>query len=217
MKYFPNIDYGTVFAMFYNIEKLITKTGKMKNIVLFGAPGAGKGTHANLIAEKFNMVHISTGDLLRREVADATPLGLRVKAIMDRGDLVGDDIVIKLVDQAISSHDEGLILDGFPRTVEQAQALEFLLSRHGKHLNHVISIDMPREILVKRIHERALISNRSDDTEETINHRLEEYELKTKPVLDYYKGSGILISIDGSGEISETSNRICKILEKMLS
>lgn len=217
MKYCPNIDYGTVFAVFYDIEKLTTKTGKMKNIVLFGAPGAGKGTHANLIAEKFNMVHISTGDLLRREVADATPLGLRVKAIMDRGDLVGDDIVIKLVDQVISSYDEGLILDGFPRTVEQAQALEFLLSHHGKHLDHVISIDMPREILVKRIHERALISNRSDDTEETINHRLEEYELKTKPVLDYYKGSGILISIDGSGEISETSNRICKILEKMLS
>lgn len=216
MKYCPSIDYGTVFAVFYDIEKLTTKTGKMKNIVLFGAPGAGKGTHANLIAEKFNMVHISTGDLLRREVADATPLGLRVKAIMDRGDLVGDDIVIKLVDQVIS-YDEGLILDGFPRTVEQAQALEFLLSHHGKHLDHVISIDMPREILVKRIHERALISNRSDDTEETINHRLEEYELKTKPVLDYYKGSGILISIDGSGEISETSNRICKILEKMLS
>lgn len=217
MKYCPSIDYGTVFAVFYDIEKLTTKTGKMKNIVLFGAPGAGKGTHANLIAEKFNMVHISTGDLLRHEVADATPLGLRVKAIMDRGDLVGDDIVIKLVDQVISSYDEGLILDGFPRTVEQAQALEFLLSHHGKHLDHVISIDMPREILVKRIHERALISNRSDDTEETINHRLEEYELKTKPVLDYYKGSGILISIDGSGEISETSNRICKILEKMLS
>lgn len=217
MKYCPSIDHGTVFAVFYDIEKLTTKTGKMKNIVLFGAPGAGKGTHANLIAEKFNMVHISTGDLLRREVADATPLGLRVKAIMDRGDLVGDDIVIKLVDQVISSYDEGLILDGFPRTVEQAQALEFLLSHHGKHLDHVISIDMPREILVKRIHERALISNRSDDTEETINHRLEEYELKTKPVLDYYKGSGILISIDGSGEISETSNRICKILEKMLS
>lgn len=217
MKYCPSIDYGTVFAVFYDIEKLTTKTGKMKNIVLFGAPGAGKGTHANLIAEKFNMVHISTGDLLRREVADATPLGLRVKAIMDRGDLVGDDIVIKLVDQVISSYDEGLILDGFPRTVEQAQALEFLLSHHGKHLDHVISIDMPREILVKRIHERALISNRSDDNEETINHRLEEYELKTKPVLDYYKGSGILISIDGSGEISETSNRICKILEKMLS
>ena len=144
----------------------------MKNIVLFGAPGAGKGTHAGLIAEKFDMVHISTGDLLRAEVAAQTPLGRRVDAIMQRGDLVGDDVVVQLVDHAITSSPQGLILDGFPRTVEQAQVLDFLLSHHGRRLDHVISIDMPRAELIRRLRERAAISGRADDNEATFAHRL---------------------------------------------
>lgn len=186
----------------------------MKNIVLFGAPGAGKGTHATLIAEKYNMIHISTGDLLRQEVANATPLGIQVKDIMEKGDLVGDDIVIRLVDQTLAKTKEGVILDGFPRTVEQAKALDLLLVLHSRRLDHVISIDIPRDELIRRIHERALISNRSDDNEETINHRLVEYESKTKPVLDYYTESGILTGVDGSGEISQTSALICQVIDK---
>lgn len=183
---------------------------------MFGAPGAGKGTHATLIAEKFNMIHISTGDLLRQEVAQATPLGLRVKEIMEKGDLVGDDIVIRLVDQTLAKTKEGVILDGFPRTVEQAKALDLMLTIHSKRLDHVISIDIPRDELIRRIHERALVSNRSDDNEVTINHRLEEYETKTKPVLNYYTESGILTSVDGSGEIEQTHDRICQVLNAML-
>lgn len=218
----------------------------MKNIVLFGAPGAGKGTQASLLAEKYDLIHLSTGDMLRHEVALDSNIGRRVKAIMDRGDLVGDDIVIQLIAKAI---DEGrgepmdewdesrlrkacglgpddplplkpspsIIYDGFPRTVQQAQTLEFLFRQKQRKLDCVISIDVPLEELVRRIKERAAISNRSDDTEEVIRHRLDEYEAKTRPVLDYYKVSGRLVSIDGSGEISETNTRLCRVMDHLLA
>lgn len=217
----------------------------MKNIVLFGAPGAGKGTQAQLLAEKYNLIHLSTGEMLRHEVAQNTPLGQRVKGIMERGDLVGDDIVVNLIAKAM---DQGLnepmdewdeerlrrvcglepgeplpqkpqpsiIYDGFPRTVQQCQMLEFLFQKKGRRLDCVISINVPQEELIRRIHERSLISNRSDDTEEVIRHRLDEYEEKTRPVLDYYKVSGRLVSIDGSGEISETNSRLCKLMDHLL-
>lgn len=217
----------------------------MKNIILFGAPGAGKGTQASLLAEKFDLIHLSTGEMLRNEVAQGTPLGLRVKDIMNRGDLVGDDIVVGLIAKALDhgrnelldewdelrlrracglSPDDPLpekpqpsiIYDGFPRTVQQCQMLEFIFRQKQRKLDAVISIDVPQEELVRRIHERALVSDRSDDTEEVIRHRLEEYEDKTRPVLDYYKVSGRLISIDGSGEISETNGRLCKVMDALL-
>lgn len=217
----------------------------MKNIVLFGAPGAGKGTQAQLLAEKYDLIHLSTGEMLRHEVALNTPLGQRVKGIMERGDLVGDDIVVNLIAKAMDqgldepmdewdaerlrrvcglTPDEPLppkpqpsiIYDGFPRTVQQCQMLEFLFQHKGRKLDCVVSIDVPQEELVRRIHERAQISNRSDDTEEVIRHRLAEYEDKTRPVLDYYKVSGRLVSIDGSGEISETNSRLCKLMDYLL-
>lgn len=196
----------------------------MKNIVLFGAPGAGKGTQATLLAEKYNLLHLSTGDMLRAEVASESEIGKRVQAIMNRGDLVGDDIVVQLIARAIEKNkacqtpgnEPSIIYDGFPRTVQQAQTLEFLFRKMNQKLDCVISIDVPQEELVKRIHERALISNRSDDTEEVIRHRLVEYEDKTRPVLDYYKVSGRLVSIDGSGEISETNSRLCKVMDHIL-
>ena len=217
----------------------------MKNIVLFGAPGAGKGTQASLLAEKFDLIHLSTGEMLRREVAQETPLGLRVRDIMNRGDLVGDDVVVGLIAKALDhgrnelldEWDElrlrracgigpddplpekpqpSIIYDGFPRTVQQCQMLEFLFQKKQRKLDCVISIDVPQEELVRRIHERALVSNRSDDTEEVIRHRLEEYEAKTQPVLDYYKVSGRLISVDGSGEISQTNTRLCQVMEYLL-
>jgi adenylate kinase len=184
--------------------------------------------------------------MLRREVEQDTPLGQRVKDIMNRGDLVGDDIVVGLIAKAldhgrnelIDEWDElrlrracgigpddplpekpqpSIIYDGFPRTVQQCQMLEFLFQKKQRKLDAVISIDVPQEELVHRIHERALVSNRSDDTEDVIRHRLEEYEAKTRPVLDYYKVSGRLVSIDGSGEISETNTRLCQVMEYIMS
>lgn len=218
----------------------------MKNIILFGAPGAGKGTQASLLAEKFDLIHLSTGEMLRREVAEGTPIGVRVKDIINRGDLVGDDIVAGLIakalaggrNQLLDEWDElrlrracalgpddplpekpqpSIIYDGFPRTVQQCQMLEFLFQKTQRRLDAVISIDVPQRELVHRIHERAKLSHRSDDTEEVIRHRLEEYEAKTRPVLDYYKVSGRLISVDGSGEISETNTRLCQVLQNMLT
>ena len=201
----------------------------MKNIILFGAPGAGKGTQAGLLAEKFDLIHLSTGEMLRREVSQGTPLGMRVKGIMERGDLVGDDIVVNLIAKALDNGrnelldewDElrlrracgigpddplpekpqpSIIYDGFPRTVQQCQMLEFLFQKKQRKLDCVISIDVPQEELVRRIHERALISNRSDDTEEVIRHR-----------------SGRLVMVDGSGEISETNTRLCQVLQYVLA
>ena len=190
----------------------------MKNIVLFGAPGVGKGTHAGILAEKYNLLHLSTGDMLRAEIAAGTPLGQRVQASMERGDLVGDDVVIGLVDKVLKTTDRGIILDGFPRTVQQAQALDFLFRQHGRKMSCVICIDASHDELVRRIHERALISGRVDDAnDDTIRHRLEEYDAKTKPVTDYYKVSGLMVSIDGSGEINQTSMRLCKVVDLLIN
>ena len=212
----------------------------MINIVIFGAPGAGKGTQAQLLAEKFDFLHISTGDLLRQEVALSTPMGLRAKAIMNRGDLVGDDIVVPLLDRALRQRStlpdpdaavdpwdrerkgephrpEGCIIDGFPRTVQQAQTLEFLFSKLKRKIDCIIAIDVPRDELVRRIHERAAISGRADDTEEVIRHRIELYDEQTQPVLDYYRVSGMLVTVDGSGEIAETNARICQTLERVMA
>jgi len=212
----------------------------MINIVIFGAPGAGKGTQAQLLAEKFDFLHISTGDLLRQEVALSTPMGLRAKAIMNRGDLVGDDIVVPLLDRALRQRStlpdpdaavdpwdrerkgephrpEGCIIDGFPRTVSQAQTLEFLFSKLKRKIDCVVAIDVPRDELVRRIHERAAISGRADDTEEVIRHRIDLYDQQTQPVLDYYRVSGLLLTIDGSGEIAETNTRICETLERVMA
>lgn len=211
----------------------------MKNIVIFGAPGAGKGTQAKLLAEKYDFLHISTGELLRQEVAMQTPVGMRAQAIMNRGDLVGDDIVVALLARALQNRStlpnpdaavdpwdverhgqphrpEGCIIDGFPRTVQQAQTLEFLFGKLKRKIDCVIAIDVPRDELVRRIHERAAISNRADDTEEVIRHRIEEYDRQTQPVLDYYRVSGMLISVDGSGEIAETNTRICEVLDRIM-
>ena len=211
----------------------------MINIVIFGAPGAGKGTQAQLLAEKYDFLHISTGDLLRQEVAMETAMGLRAKAIMNRGDLVGDDIVVALLARALANRStlpdpdaavdpwdrerkgephrpEGCIIDGFPRTVQQAQTLEFLFGKLQRKIDCVVAIDVPREELVRRIHERAAISGRADDTEEVIRHRIELYDQPTQPVLDYYRVSGMLVSIDGSGEIAETNAHICKTLELVM-
>jgi adenylate kinase len=208
----------------------------MIDIVIFGAPGAGKGTQAKLLAEKYDFLHISTGDLLRQEVELGTPMGQRAQAIMNRGDLVGDDIVVPLLDRALQKRStspnpdflidpwdrerhgaphrpEGSIIDGFPRTVSQAQTLEFMFRKLQRRIDLVVAIDVPRDELVRRIHERAAISGRADDTEEVIRHRLDLYDQQTKPVLDYYRVSGLLMTVDGSEQIADTNYRIGLAIE----
>ena len=188
----------------------------MKNIVLFGAPGAGKGTHAALMAEKYDLMHLSTGDLLRREVEAGTPLGRQVKETMKRGDLVDDETIVKLVGRAIGDTHRGIVFDGFPRTVAQAHTLDALLCYCQRSLDAVISIEVPRHALLRRMQERADLLHRPDDNEETFRHRLDQYDAHTRPVVDYYRAHGKFYSIDGSGSIVETSTRLSDTLEHYL-
>ena len=187
----------------------------MKNIVIFGAPGAGKGTQSDFIVEKFELTHISTGDLLRKEIKDETELGKRIKSIMDAGQLVSDDIVIEMMDNAIARDTKGILFDGFPRTVAQAEVLDKLLAKHGRTLPCMIRLDVPREELIHRMLERAKVSGRSDDNEETIKNRLVEYENKTLPVADYYNKQGKEVKVNGLGDIKRISEDIAKAIESL--
>ena len=187
----------------------------MKNIVIFGAPGAGKGTQSDFIVEKFGLTHISTGDLLRKEIKDETELGKRIKSIMDAGQLVSDDIVIEMMDNAIARDTKGILFDGFPRTVAQAEVLDKLIAKHGRTLTCMIRLDVPREELIHRMLERAKVSGRSDDNEETIKNRLVEYENKTLPVADYYNKQGKEVKVNGLGDIKRISEDIAKAIESL--
>lgn len=185
----------------------------MKNIVIFGAPGAGKGTQSDYIVERYGLTHISTGDLLRKEIADQTELGIRIKSIMNAGQLVSDDIVIAMIDNAIAHDTHGILFDGFPRNVAQAEILDQLLAKHGRSLTCMIQLDVPREELIRRMLERAKVSGRSDDNEETIKHRLVEYESKTLPVAAYYEKQGKAIPINGLGDIKAISESIAHAID----
>lgn len=187
----------------------------MLNIVLFGAPGAGKGTQSDLLVEKYNLNHISTGDLLRKEIAEQTELGKRIKSIMDSGSLVSDDIVVEMIDKAIANDTQGILFDGFPRNVAQAEILDQLLEKHGRRLTCMVSLDVPREELIRRMLERAKVSGRSDDNEETIKNRLKEYENKTLPVAEYYEKKGQHLKVNGFGDIKEISANIIANIEKL--
>ena len=187
----------------------------MKNIVIFGAPGAGKGTQSDFIVEKYGLTHISTGDLLRKEIADGTPLGLRIKGIMDAGQLVSDDIVVEMIDNAIARDTKGILFDGFPRNVAQAETLDRLLAKHGRTLTCMVRLDVPREELIRRMLERAKVSGRSDDNEETIKNRLVEYENKTRPVASYYEKQGKEVKINGLGDIKRISLDIANAIDTL--
>ncbi len=187
----------------------------MLNIVLFGPPGSGKGTQAVKLAKKYNLVHISTGDLLRSEVANQTKLGLEAKKIMDAGELVPDEIVIGMIKKQLEEHKagKGFIFDGFPRTVEQARELRKALTDYDERVTMEISLDVPREELLKRLVKRGEESGRSDDNEETINNRIDVYERQTIPVTYYYEKMHKHVAVDGIGTIEQIFKRIVKEVE----
>jgi len=189
----------------------------MLNIVLFGPPGSGKGTQACKIIEKYNLVHISTGDLLRQEVQDLTELGRRAKEIMDRGELVSDEIVIGMIRNKLGENQDGpgFIFDGFPRTVEQARELRKALTEYDERVTVMISLTVPREELVKRLVKRGKETGRSDDTPETINNRIDVYNHQTLPVAYYYEKMHKHRPIDGVGSVDEIFKRISKVLEEV--
>ncbi|MCH8556858.1 MAG: adenylate kinase [Balneolia bacterium] len=182
-------------------------------IILFGPPGAGKGTQAKLIEKDFNIPQLSTGDMFRAAIKNQTPLGKKVKSIMDEGKLVPDETVVELVEEALDAPEyaNGYILDGFPRTVPQAKAFDQRLKNKGRKLNGFISLEVPDEELMKRILSRG--EGRSDDTPEKVKVRLEVYNEETAPVINFYKQQGVYKEIDGMGSIEEIYARIKAELE----
>ena len=191
----------------------------MFNLILFGPPGSGKGTQSERLIAKYGLKHLSTGDLLRSEIAAKTPLGMEAKKIMDKGQLVPDEVVIGMISSALETNPQakGFLFDGFPRTVAQAEALDKLLKLKGTQINAMISLLVTEEELVKRLLNRGLTSGRSDDTnEEVIRARITEYRNKTSVVADYYKQFDKLAEIKGEGSIDDIFNELSTQIETHL-
>ncbi len=213
-------------------------------LVLLGAPGAGKGTQAKMLIDKYRIPQISTGDILRKAVADGTPLGKEAKSYMDKGELVPDSVVIGLVKERLSQDDckNGYILDGFPRNTSQAETLDGVLGGMNASLDVALSVDVDQDILMKRLTGRRTCKScnqmynihfsapkkegvcdkcggdlyqRDDDKEETIRKRLDVYNNQTAPLIDYYDNKGILKSIQGVGDISEIFNKVVEVLDSV--
>lgn len=188
----------------------------MLNIVLFGPPGAGKGTQSQKLIDKYKLVHLSTGDLLRSEIKAGTQLGLKAKQLMDQGLLVPDEVVIGMIESKLKENRaaEGFIFDGFPRTVPQAAALDKLLDIYDTGISCMVALEVDDEELTKRVLLRGATSGRTDDqNEELIRNRIREYNFKTTPVANYYRQLGKYSSVNGIGEIEEIFDGICKQID----
>lgn len=214
------------------------------NLILMGLPGAGKGTQAEKIVEKYNIPHISTGDMFRQAVKDETELGLKAKSFMDKGELVPDDVTIEIVRERLSKDDcsNGFLLDGFPRTVHQAESLEQILTDLNKKIDYCINIQVDKEILMKRLTGRRICKScgatyhlvfnppaqdnmcdkcggelyqRADDNAETVENRLEVNIKQQQPLLDFYQGKGYLVTIDGDQTIDQVFDNIDAYLRKL--
>ncbi len=191
----------------------------MISIVLFGKPGAGKGTQAAFLKEKYNLKHISTGDVFRFNLQNDTALGKEAKVYIDKGELVPDEITINMLKDEVEKNMDaaGFLFDGFPRTIKQAEELETLLTSKGLRLTATIALDADDEVLVKRILERGKTSGRSDDQDEDkIRNRYEEYNEKTAPLIDYYKNKGNYYAINGIGSIQDITARLSTIIDTLV-
>jgi adenylate kinase len=191
----------------------------MFNMILFGPPGSGKGTQSASIVEKYGLVHLSTGDLLREEIGNKTPLGTEAKNFIDKGQLVPDEVVIGMIDNCLDQNKEakGFLFDGFPRTVTQAEALDKLLSLRKSEISLVLALEVSEEELVKRLLNRGKTSGRTDDTDEmVIRKRFTVYTNETEPVAGHYKQSKKFQSIKGEGSVNEIFSAISQVIDKKL-
>ncbi|HOW10640.1 MAG TPA: adenylate kinase [Bacteroidales bacterium] len=189
----------------------------MVNFLIFGPPGSGKGTQSVKLAEKFNLKHLSTGDMLRAEIAAGTELGKKMSSIMSKGELVPDEVVIEMIANKIDSTKgvAGFLFDGFPRTVAQTEELEKMLNERGMKIDSMLVLDVDHDELVKRLILRADLSGRPDDKDPAvIENRIEVYRSKTEPIIDYCRERGIYQPVNGVGSIEEIFERLCELMEE---
>jgi adenylate kinase len=226
------------------MRRLDKEKEREMNIVLFGPPGSGKGTQAKMLAERYGIPHISTGDILRENLKNQTKLGLEAKSYMDKGALVPDEVLIKIIQDRLSQPDcaSGFLLDGYPRTVPQADALSRILDELGKRLDVVLNIEVPDAELIKRLTGRRMCTcgasyhilfnppkqegicdrcgkelyQREDDKEEAIMHRLEVYKNQTQPLIVYYTAEDVLVTVNGVASISAVFDEICRVLDGLM-
>lgn len=212
------LDYDELGRNLPDIYVLDEQTqNNMKYYILFGPPGAGKGTQATAMVEKYNLHHISTGALLRKEIAAGTELGLKAKSLIEAGALVPDEVVEGMIESEFKTVTgvDGFLLDGFPRTIAQADALDAILARNGEKVTSIVSIMIPDEMIIERISHRAAIEGRADDADVSIiKNRIDTYHNQTEPLIDYYKKAGSYNEIDGVGTIEEVRDRIFGLVDK---
>jgi len=189
----------------------------MKNIVIFGAPGSGKGTQSDKMIEKYGLNHISTGDVLRAEIKKGSELGKTAASFIDQGQLIPDDLMVSILASVYDSFGDhkGVIFDGFPRTIPQAEALKKMLDERGDKVAAMIELDVPEEELMKRLLLRGQQSGRADDNEETIKKRLVVYHSQTQPLIEWYNKEGIHYHIDGLGDLNRIFDDICKVMDRI--
>lgn len=198
-------------------EKIITEKIVMLNLILCGAPGSGKGTQSEFIVKKYGLEHLSTGDLLRREIASGSRFGKQIDAIISKGNLVPDDVMLRLIDQymeSLSDDCKGVIFDGFPRTLNQAIEFEKMLA-HKQTPAHLIDLEVAEDELIERLLNRGKTSGRSDDNLETIRKRLTVYHHQTEPVSGYYKELGKYHSVNGTGSVEDIFERIAAVIDSL--
>jgi adenylate kinase len=192
----------------------------MFNLILFGPPGSGKGTQSEKLIEKYKFKHLSTGDLLRSEIAQQTPLGMEAKSLMDKGQLVPDEVVIGMISTALDTHKgvNGFLFDGFPRTTAQAEALDKLLDFNKTSIGVVLFLQVPQEELISRMVNRAKTSGRSDDADENVQrNRLEIYSRDTLPVASHYRKSDKVVEIEGVGSVDDIFRLLCTEIDNKMS
>jgi adenylate kinase len=209
----------SILIKLYNWYICVIKNN-MLNLILFGKPGSGKGTQASLIKNKYNLVHISTGDVFRKNMSNKTDLGMLAKGYMEKGELVPDEVTVNMLKEELENHlpCEGFIFDGFPRTSYQAEKLDALLTNYSFDIHLTIALDVDNQTLIKRLLNRGKSSGRADDkSEDKINKRLQEYDKKTKPLIEFYTKQNKYKSINGIGEMDDITARIVNLLDNYLN
>ena len=183
----------------------------MFNFILFGPPGSGKGTQSVKIAEKYNLAHISTGDIFRKNICDKTNLGIKVQSIIEKGELVPDELLVEILEDAMNSVNgvKGYVFDGFPRTIQQAKDLDIILNKRNDEISMVLALDVNDHEIISRLLKRAEIQGRKDDTKEVIENRIKVYNSQTQPLIDFYKAKGKFTSVQGIGSVDVIFDTIC--------